>query len=100
MFTVEPKLFDKYNYDHCNFYAVAQDNAGNVCKNTLLEFENSGKTYTNFIISSNSTLSVGIKPNSAEKWYNDKETGFTFCTFSWKDDKFYIEEVSIDINNT
>lgn len=99
-FTVEPKLFDKYNYDHCNFYAVAQDNAGNVCKNTLLEFENSGKTYTNFIISSNSTLSVGIKPNSAEKWYNDKETGFTFCTFSWKDDKFYIEEVSIDINNT
>lgn len=100
VFTVEPKLFDKYNYDHCNFYAVAQDNAGNVCKNTLLEFENSGKTYTNFIISSNSTLSVGIKPNSAEKWYNDKETGFTFCTFSWKDDKFYIEEVSIDINNT
>ncbi len=110
-FTVEPKLFDKYNYDHCNFYAVAQDNAGNVCKNTLLEFENSGKTYTNFIISSNSTLSVGIKHDNdpifiskeKDEWYKVNATDFTFTTgftFSWKDDKFSIGEVSIDINGT
>lgn len=96
-FIIDPKTFDKYNYDYINFYAVAQDNAGNVCKNTLLEFENSGKTYTNFIISSNSTLSVGVKPDSAKEWYNGNATGFTF---NWKDDKFSIKEVSIDINNT
>lgn len=63
----------------------------------MLEFENSGKTYTNFIISSNSTLSVGVKPDSAKEWYNGNATGFTF---NWKDDKFSIKNVSIKINTT
>lgn len=96
-FDISPNLFDGKEYGAISFYAVAQDNAGNVCKNTLLEFENSGKTYTNFIISSNSTLSVGVKPNSAKEWYNGNATGFTF---SWKDDKFSIKNVSIKINTT
>lgn len=97
-FTVEPELFDKYNYDYINFYAVAHDNVGNKSSDeTALKFKNKNKVYTNFIISSNSTLSVGIKPNSAKEWYNGDATGFTF---SWKDDKFSIKEVSIDINNT
>lgn len=97
-FTVKPELFDKYNYDYINFSAIAYDNVGNKSGDeTALKFKNKNKVYTNFIISSNSTLSVGIKPNSAKEWYNGNATGFTF---SWKDDKFSIKEVSIDINNT
>lgn len=97
-FIIDPKTFDKYNYNYINFYAVAHDNAGNKSSDeTALKFKNENKVYTNFIISSNSTLSVGIKPNSAKEWYNGNATGFTF---NWKDDKFSIKEVSIDINNT
>lgn len=96
-FTVEPELFDKYNYDYINFSAIAYDNVGNWSDETALKFKNKNKVYTNFIISSNSTLSVGVKPDSAKEWYNGNATGFTF---SWKDDKFSIGEVSIKINTT
>lgn len=96
-FTVEPELFDKYNYDHCNFYAVAYDNAGNESDETKLEFENSGKTYTDFILSTNISIITDIKAKDGEQnsWYDKNAVGFDL---SWNSAKFDIRNVTIDIN--
>ncbi len=98
-FDISPNLFDGKEYGAISFYAVAQDNAGNVCKNTLLEFENSGKTYTDFILSTNSSIITDIKANHGEQnsWYNEKEKAVGF-DLSWNSAKFDIRNVTIDIN--
>lgn len=98
-FIIDPKTFDECDYDYINFYAVAQDNAGNVCKNTLLKFENSGKTYTDFILSTNSSIINDIKADHGEQdsWYNEKKAvGFDL---SWNSAKFDIRDVTIYIND-